>query len=199
MQADFAIRYSIFVIPLFGAPLRRIDYKAIRLLILDVDGVMTDGRIIWSASGDETKAFNVKDGSGMKYWKRQGGKLAVITGRESRVVELRAKELDVDLVLQNRKDKLPALKEALAALGVSTDRTAVVGDDLPDLPIMRACAFSACPADAVEEVRRQADYVCRLDGGKGCVREVVEVILRQAGAWQDVLARYRPEGEEISE
>lgn len=177
--------------------MNEIDYGKIRLLVLDVDGVMTDGRIILSASGEETKSFCVKDGSGMKYWKRQGGLLAIITGRESPVVDHRAAELDVDAVRQNRKDKAPAFQEVLAALGVGPEETAVIGDDLPDLPMMRRCAFSACPADAVEEVRRQADYVCRAPGGRGAVREVVEHILRRAGTWEKILQRYLPEGEGI--
>ncbi|MBN1942631.1 MAG: HAD hydrolase family protein [Phycisphaerae bacterium] len=174
-----------------------IDYKKIRLLVLDVDGVMTDGRIILSASGEETKAFCVKDGSGMKFWKRLGGSLAIITGRESAVVSHRAAELGVDEIRQNRKDKLPALEEVFSALGVGPEATAVVGDDLPDLPMMRRCAFSACPADAVDEVRRQADFVCQAVGGRGVVREVVEHILKRAGTWSKVMERYRPNGEGI--
>ncbi len=172
-----------------------IDYKKIRLLVLDVDGVMTDGSIVLSASGEESKSFNVKDGSGMKFWKRMGGVLAIITGRESDVVVRRARELDVDVVRQNRKDKYPALQEVFSATGFGPADTAVVGDDLPDLPMMYHCAFSACPADAVEEVRRQVDYVCRTPGGRGAVREVVEHILKRAGSWTNVMERYRACGE----
>jgi 3-deoxy-D-manno-octulosonate 8-phosphate phosphatase (KDO 8-P phosphatase) len=172
-----------------------IDYKRLKLLVLDVDGVMTDGGIILSASGEETKSFCVKDGSGMKFWKRLGGTLAIITGRDSRIVTHRAGELDVDEVRQNRKIKLPALQEVFAATGIGPEATAVVGDDLPDLPMMHVCAFSACPSDAVEEVRRQADYVCRSAGGRGVVREVVEHILKRAGTWPRVMERYQPGGE----
>lgn len=172
-----------------------IDYKQLKLLVLDVDGVMTDGRIILSASGEETKFFCVKDGSGMKFWKRLGGTLAIITGRKSDIVANRAAELDVDEVRQNRKDKSPALREVFDATGIGPRQTAVVGDDLPDLPMMRVCAFSACPADAVEEVRQQADFVCRSAGGRGVVREVVEHILKRAGTWKKVMERYQPQGE----
>ncbi|MBN1554704.1 MAG: HAD hydrolase family protein [Phycisphaerae bacterium] len=175
--------------------MNQIDYNRIRLLVLDVDGVMTDGRIILSASGEETKSFCVKDGSGMKFWKRLGGKLAIITGRQSEIVTRRAAELDVDEVRQNRKMKLPALEEVFAAAGVGPEATAVVGDDLPDLPMMRVCAFSACPSDAVEEVRRQADFVCQAAGGRGVVREVVEHLLKRAGTWPRVMERYLPDGE----
>lgn len=175
--------------------MNEINYKQLKLLVLDVDGVMTDGRIILSASGEETKSFCVKDGSGMKFWKRLGGTLAIITGRESDVVRRRASELDVDEVRQNRKDKLPALQDVFAATGIGPEATAVVGDDLPDLPMMHVCAFSACPADAVEEVRQQADFVCQTAGGRGAVREVVEHILKRAGTWPNVMERYRPRGE----
>jgi 3-deoxy-D-manno-octulosonate 8-phosphate phosphatase (KDO 8-P phosphatase) len=170
-------------------------YKQLKLLVLDVDGVMTDGRIIMSASGEETKSFCVKDGSGMKFWKRVGGTLAIITGRESEIVSNRAAELDVDEVRQNRKIKYPALQEVFEATGIGPEQTAVVGDDLPDLPMMHVCAFSACPADAVDEVRQQADFVCRAAGGRGVVREVVEHILKRAGTWPKVMERYRPTGE----
>jgi 3-deoxy-D-manno-octulosonate 8-phosphate phosphatase (KDO 8-P phosphatase) len=173
-----------------------IDYNNLRLLVLDVDGVMTDGRIIMSASGEETKAFCVKDGSGMKHWKRLGGSLAIITGRQSDIVGHRASELGVDEVRQNCKMKLPALKEICTATGIGPDATAVVGDDLVDLPMMRICAFSACPADAVEEVQQQADYVCQAPGGRGVVREVVEHILKRAGTWPKVMERYRSNGED---
>jgi 3-deoxy-D-manno-octulosonate 8-phosphate phosphatase (KDO 8-P phosphatase) len=172
-----------------------LDYKQLRLLVLDVDGVMTDGRIILSASGEETKSFCVKDGSGMKFWKRLGGSLAIITGRESEIVNHRAGELGVDEVRQNRKDKLPALQDVFSATGIGPEATAVIGDDLADLPMMHVCAFSACPSDAVEEVRRQADFVCRAAGGRGVVREVVEHILKRAGSWPKVMERYRSGGE----
>ena len=171
------------------------DYSKIKLLVLDVDGVMTDGRITFTMLGHELKWFNVHDGAGMKYWSRVGGKLAIITGRKSDVVKQRAKELGVDVLLQNRKQKLPALEKVLAKLDVSADQTAVIGDDLTDLPLMRACGFSAAPSDAVEEVKSHVDYVCRLPGGGGCVREVVELLLKGADKWDLIMARYLPADE----
>ena len=173
-----------------------IDYGSIKLLVLDVDGVLTNGQIILAPDGQEVKAFHVRDGSGMKYWKRTGRKLAIITARSSQAVVQRAREMDVDAVRLNAKDKLPAYESVLAELGVSPGETAAVGDDLPDLPILWRCALPVAVADAVDEVKRAAAYVTRLEGGAGAVRELIELILKQAGAWEAVLARYVPPGRE---
>ena len=169
------------------------DFGKIELLVLDVDGVLTDGRIIFTSSGDEIKVFHVRDGSAMKYWKRVGKKLAFISGRGSPAVGRRARELEVDAVRLNAKIKLPAYEEILDELKVSQDRTAVVGDDLTDLPLLLRCGFSATVADAVEEVRTRVDYVTRAPGGEGAVREIVEMILKNAGLWDQILARYIPD------
>lgn len=166
------------------------DYSRIKLLVLDVDGVLSDGRIFMGASGEELKAFNVKDGSGLKYWQRSGGMIAWITGRISTLVENRATELGVNILRQGCKIKLPAYHEVLAELKVSPDETAVVGDDLPDIPMLMRCGFSAAPSDAVEEVRTRADYTCAAAGGQGCVREVIELILKKSGKWEQVMERY---------
>lgn len=172
------------------------DFSKIELLVLDVDGVLTDGGIVLSPSGEETKVFNVRDGAGMKYWRRAGRKLAIITGRASPAVVCRAKDLDVDTVRLGAKMKLPAYREVLAELGVSEDRVAVVGDDLPDLPLFRHCAFGVAVADAVEELRQAASYVTKAPGGRGAVREVIELILKRAGLWKGILQRYLDEGPE---
>ena len=170
----------------------KIDFRRIELLVLDVDGVLTDGRIVLTPAGDEIKSFHVRDGSGMKYWKRVGRRLAVISGRGSEAVLRRAQELDVDAVRLNAKDKLPALEDVWRQLDCTPGRSAVIADDLPDLPLMRHCAFAAAPADAVREVKSAADYVARLRGGQGCVREVIEMLLKKAGLWKTILARYAP-------
>lgn len=166
------------------------DLGRIELLVLDVDGVLTDGRIILTPGGEEVKAFHARDGAGMKYWQRAGLKLAIITGRGSPAVELRARELAVDSLRINATQKLPVYQQVLAELGVSQECTAVVGDDLVDLPMMRHCGFAVAVADAVEEVRCQADLVTTLPGGRGAVREVIEHILRRTGAWEGILRRY---------
>lgn len=167
-----------------------IDFSRIELLVLDVDGVMTDGRVTLTPDGQEIKSFHVRDGSGMKYWKRAGGKLAIISGRGSEAVNRRAAELDVDAVRLKIKDKLPALREVLSVLGVSADRTAVMGDDLTDLPLLANCGFAVAVADAVDELKQAAHYVTKLPGGHGCVREVVELILKGSGRWGLIMDRY---------
>ncbi len=175
--------------------MQEIRYSDIDLLVLDVDGVLTDGRIVLTPAGEEIKSFHVRDGSAMKWWGRVGKKLALITGRGSKAVEIRASDLGVDAYRLNAKDKLPAYKEVLAELGVPPERTAVVGDDLPDLPLLRRCAFPVAVADAVEEVRLQAAYITRANGGEGAVREVIELILKKAGLWEHILSRYIDDGE----
>ena len=165
-------------------------FSQIDLLVLDVDGVLTDGRIILSPNGEETKAFHVRDGSGMKIWHRLGKKQAIITGRASPAVAIRARDLDVDALRMGAKMKLPVYLEVLAELGVSSDRVAVVGDDLPDVPLLRHCAFPIAVADAVQEARDLAAYVTQAPGGFGAVREVIELILKGSGLWDKVLERY---------
>lgn len=163
---------------------------AIRFLVLDVDGVMTDGSIIYGASGEEMKMFNVKDGAGMKYWARAGHAAGIITGRTSPVVERRAGELDIKLVEMNAKDKLPVFERMLAAAGVTPRETAVIGDDLPDIPLITRAGLGICVADAVEEVREAADMVTNTVGGRGAVREAVEFILKAQGRWDGIMKRY---------
>jgi 3-deoxy-D-manno-octulosonate 8-phosphate phosphatase (KDO 8-P phosphatase) len=126
----------------------------------------------------------------MKYWKRAGKKLAIISGRGSSAVTHRARELDIDVVRLNIKDKRPALEEILAELDLTLEQTAVMGDDLPDLPMLRACGFPVAVADAVEELKAAACYVTKLPGGCGCVRETIELILKQSGRWDEIMARY---------
>lgn len=170
--------------------IKKIDFGKIKLLVLDVDGVLSDGRILMSSAGDEIKSFCVKDGAGLKYWQRSGGKIAWITGRSSPLVAARAEELGVDILKQDCKIKLPVYEDVLAELDVSQEETAVVGDDLPDLPMLLRCGFSATPADGVEEVRSRVDYLCQTLGGKGCVREVIELIMKKSGRWDQIMARY---------
>jgi len=173
----------------------RTDLGKIELLVLDVDGVLTDGRVTLTSGGEEIKSFHVRDGAGMKYWRRVGKKLAVITGRGSPAVMKRCEELGVDVVRLNALDKLPAYKDVLGELGLLPEAAAVVGDDLPDLPMMLQCGFAAAPADAAPEVCKAADYVAKLPAGAGCVRDVIEHILKAGKLWQEVLGRYMPADE----
>lgn len=164
--------------------------QKIRLLLLDVDGVMTDGRIVYDNHGVETKAFDVKDGHGLKLLQRAGVRVGVITGRQSEVVNVRARELGIDIVYQGVKEKLVPYRELLATLGLTDEEVAYVGDDLPDLPVLRLAGWAVAPADAVEEIRAHVHYVTTCPGGRGAVREVCELLLKETGRWAEVTARY---------
>jgi YrbI family 3-deoxy-D-manno-octulosonate 8-phosphate phosphatase len=151
----------------------------IRALFLDVDGVLTDGRIYLSDEGDDFKVFDTKDGHGIKMAIAAGLKIAWISGRVSPAVEHRARELGVRAVKQGVKDKKAAAEAYLARWKFGRDDAAACGDDSPDLGLFDACGFSACPADASAEVRARADVVLKCRGGRGAVREFVEEILRR--------------------
>lgn len=162
----------------------------IRLLILDVDGVMTDGRIIYDANGLETKFFNVKDGHGIKMLQRYGVEVGIITGRTSVVVDFRARELGIELVYQGSLRKLESYDDIKIKTGLSDHQIAYMGDDIIDVPVMRRVGFSAAPADALPEVTSLVDYVARNSGGKGAVREVCDLILKGRGVWGETVKRY---------
>ena len=149
----------------------------IRLLVLDVDGVLTDGRLYFGARGEALKAFHVRDGVGLQQLQRAGFKVAVISGRRSPMVAARCRELGVRHVLQGVGDKLAALRRLCARLRLTPAACACVGDDLPDVPLMRAAALSFAVADAHRVARRAADVVTRLPGGRGAVREVCDHLL----------------------
>ncbi|WP_305046571.1 KdsC family phosphatase [Geoalkalibacter sp.] len=162
----------------------------IKLLLLDVDGVLTDGRIIYDNQGVETKAFDVKDGHGLKLVQRAGIQVGIITGRSSQVVAHRAAELDIAIVHQGAKDKLIPYAAVLAELGLNDEQVAYVGDDVVDLPILRRVGLAVTVADAVEEIKPYVHYVTRRLGGRGAVREVCDLILQQSGRWDEVTRRY---------
>ena len=150
---------------------------SIRLLVLDVDGVLTDGRLYFGPRGEALKAFHVRDGVGLQQLQRAGFKVAVISGRRSPMVAARCRELGVRHVLQGVGDKLAALRRLCARLRLTPAACACVGDDLPDVPLMRAAALSFAVADAHRVARRAADVVTRLPGGRGAVREVCDHLL----------------------
>lgn len=165
--------------------------KHIELLLLDVDGVMTDGRIIWDANGTEIKFFNVKDGHGIKLVQRAGIQVGIITGRVSPVVDLRAKELGIEILYQGSLRKQESYDEIKRCTGLSDHQIAYMGDDVIDVPVMRRVGFSAAPADALPEVLKVADYVARARGGWGAVRELCDLLLKGRGMWQElVVDRY---------
>lgn len=164
--------------------------KRVKILLLDVDGVLTDGSIIYDTDGRELKSFNVKDGHGIKLLMRAGVKVGIITSRESEVVSMRARDLGIEIVHQRAIDKAKALDEIVKEEGVSEEALAFVGDDLVDLPVLRRVGFSVAVADAIPEVKESADYVTHTRGGYGAVREVCELILKIQGRWDAVTQRY---------
>lgn len=166
------------------------DLAKIKLLLLDVDGVMTDGRITYDSDGVESKAFDVKDGHGLKLLQRAGIEVGIITGRQSSVVTRRAEELGIELVYQGAKDKLVPFNKILQLRGLSPEEVAYVGDDLVDLPVMRRVGFCATVADAVEDVKPFADLVTDRAGGRGAVREICDFLLKKTGLWAAVANRY---------
>ncbi|MCX7015990.1 MAG: HAD-IIIA family hydrolase [Candidatus Sumerlaeota bacterium] len=161
----------------------------VRALVLDVDGVMTDGAIGILPEG-EAKAFHVADGQAIKFFQRAGHQVALLTGRRSPSVERRASELGIEVVVQDAKTKLPELKAIAERLGVSLDEICYVGDDMPDIPCLRAVGLPVAVADACEPARRAAACVLRRPGGRGAVREVVEWILKSQGRWAALMERY---------
>lgn len=162
----------------------------IRLLILDVDGVMTDGRIIFDSNGIESKFFNVKDGHGIKMLQRAGIEVAIISGRESKVVANRAAELGIGRVFQKSLNKLEPYLKILADTGLADEEVAFVGDDLIDIPVLKRVGFAAAPADAIDEVIPFVHFVTRNSGGWGAVREVCDMILKAQNRWEELTARY---------
>ncbi len=162
----------------------------IKLLLLDVDGVMTDGGIVYDGNGLETKVFNVKDGHGIKMLQRHGIQVGVITGRTSAVVDIRARELGIELLYQGALKKLESYADVKRKTGLDDRQIAYMGDDVIDVPVMRRVGFAAAPPDALPEVLAVADYVSSRSGGRGAVREVCDLILKGRGFWPEIAARY---------
>lgn len=163
----------------------------IELLVLDVDGVLTDGQIIYDDRGVEQKAFHVRDGSGLKIWQLAGKRAAIVTGRSSRVVEIRAAELGIQPVWQGAADKLAAYRQILASGPWRPEQACCIGDDIPDLPLLGSCGLAVAVADACPEARAAAHYVTRAAGGRGAVREAIELILQCQGRWQAIVERFQ--------
>ena len=161
------------------------------LMGFDVDGVLTDGTLYFSSQGDEIKAFSSLDGHGIKMLMSAGIQVAIISGRESRALELRAQNLGVAHLFMGVDDKPRVMGKLLASLGLDFSRAGYMGDDVVDLPILRACGFAATVADGHDEVKRDVDYVAQRGGGKGGVREVCDFILDAQGRLAAMLAAYR--------
>jgi len=164
------------------------------MVVLDVDGVLTDGVIRVGADGEEIKSFHVHDGAGIKYLIRAGIEVAVLSGRRAKAVSRRARELGIKHVLQGYKFKAEGLKKLTRATGIPADAMCFVGDDLPDIPVMRAVGLAVAVSDARPEVRRIAEYVTLAGGGRGAVRELAEKILKAQRKWGRIVARYGLKG-----
>ncbi|MDR3425943.1 MULTISPECIES: KdsC family phosphatase [Silvimonas] len=164
--------------------------KAVRLMIFDVDGVMTDGSLFYNDAGEELKAFNSLDGHGIRMLQDSGVKVAIITGRKSQLVAHRARNLNIELLYQGANDKLETFGELLAATGLTAEQCGYMGDDVIDLPVMRRVAFAIAVPDAPEIVRDNAHYITSKHGGHGAVREACESIMRAQETLDGILAYY---------
>lgn len=162
----------------------------IKLIVLDVDGTLTDGKLYIDNNGNEMKAFNVKDGLAIAQAIKYGIKVAIITGKTSKIVEQRAMELGIQEVRQGIKNKVLELKEILDKYSLTFDNVAYMGDDLLDLKVMELCRISGAPKDSVQEVLNICDFISTKNGGEGAVREFIEMILKEQGIWQKVLENF---------
>lgn len=166
------------------------DRSSIKLLLTDVDGVMTDGGVTFDSSGGQSMTFSIRDGLGIRLWQRAGGAFGIVTGRRTEMVANRAANLDITIVEQGVSEKLPVVERIAAEHGVSLAEIAYVGDDLPDLPVIREVGIGVAVADAAEEVKAGADLVLSTPGGRGAVRELIEKLLKEAGKWENLLTAF---------
>lgn len=164
--------------------------QPIELILSDVDGVLTDGGLIFDNQGIETKRFHVRDGMGIKLWQRAGFQFGLITARTSHIVKVRAAELGVEMIRQGFQEKKPVIEQLIETVGVNWEQVAYVGDDLTDLAVINAVGLGVSVADAVPEIRAAADYTTTAEGGHGAVREVVELILKAQKRWDELIKKY---------
>jgi len=169
---------------------------SVKLILTDVDGVLTDGGVIFDNQGVESKQFNIRDGQGIRLWQQfggqpSGGQLGIVTGRSSQVVKLRAAELDIDIVRQGVKDKLQVVRAICEELDLKLEQVAYLGDDLPDWSVIKHVGLGVAVGDAAEELKQDADYITSVAGGHGAMREVVELLLKNTNRWESVLRKYQ--------
>jgi 3-deoxy-D-manno-octulosonate 8-phosphate phosphatase (KDO 8-P phosphatase) len=164
--------------------------RTVRLLVLDVDGVLTDGRLYYADDAVELKAFNIQDGLGLRMLSASGVGTAIISGRRSKAVELRAENLDIKHVFQGVSDKLSVFEQLLSRLHVAPEHAAGIGDDLPDLPVLRRCGLAVCVPEAPALVQQHVHYVTQHAGGRGAVRELCEMIMTAQGSLEDRLREF---------
>ncbi|MGH9411889.1 MAG: KdsC family phosphatase [Vicinamibacterales bacterium] len=166
------------------------DLTALRLLLFDVDGVLTDGSIIVNADGTESKQFNIRDGAAMVWARRSGLTIGLLSARSADATSVRAMQLGIEIVIQGAGNKLLGFEQILRDTLLEPSQVGYMGDDLQDLPVMRRTAFAAAPADAAPEVRRAAHWVSQAAGGRGAVREFIEHVLRARGEWDAAVGDY---------
>ncbi len=164
--------------------------EAVEIILSDVDGVLTDGRLVFDNQGIETKQFHVRDGLGIRLWQKAGYPFGLVTVRSSQIVRSRAAELDIDIVRQGADDKLSTVQQILDEVGLGLAQACYLGDDLPDVPVIRAVGLGVAVADAPDEVRAAAAYVTRAPGGRGAARETIELILMAQRRWSDLIQPY---------
>jgi len=165
-------------------------FSDIKLLAMDCDGVLTDGGIYISDDGIESRKFNVKDGAWLRIWKRLGLETAIITGKESDALAKRASDLEIDYLYQKAHYKAEAFEKLLADSSMGSHQMVYIGDDIIDLPVMRQVGFSVAVADAVDQVKQQADWVTSRNGGQGAVQETIDYLLEKMGLRDEALERY---------
>ncbi len=163
----------------------------IQMILCDVDGVLTDGGICFDNQGIETKTFHVRDGMGIRMWQAAGWQFGLLTARTSHIVKLRAAELGITVVRQGFTDKLTVARQIMKEQSLQPAQVCYVGDDLPDLQLMAHAGFSVAVADAVPEIREAAHYVTRAAGGRGAVRELIEMMLKSQGRWDELVRKYQ--------
>ena len=161
--------------------------ESITCILSDVDGVMTDGRIVYDNQGVETKRFHVRDGLGIKAWMKSGFGFGILTARTSKIVSQRAGELGIEHVQQGYEDKWPAAESMLSVMGYQAEQVCYIGDDLPDIPVMRRVALAVTPADAAFDTQEAAGWILRSKGGEGALRELIERLLRSKHRWEEHL------------
>ncbi len=165
-------------------------FQNIRLILSDVDGVLTDGGIFYDNQGIEIKKFHVRDGMGIRLWQKAGYQFGILTARSSHIVKVRAAELGVDIIRQGFENKLPAALELFEQLELSPEQVCYIGDDLTDLAVIQGVGLGVAVADAVEEVRNAAHLITKSSGGTGAVRELIETILKSQKRWEEITRRY---------
>ena len=166
------------------------SFEKIKLILSDVDGVLTDGGISFDNNGIESKKFHIKDGLGIKMWQRAGFRFGILTARTSHIVKVRSAELGIEIVRQGFEAKLPTAETLAKSMDLQMNQICYIGDDLTDLPVLRAVGLGVAVADAVDEVLAAADLITTRAGGQGAVRELIETILKSGGRWDDLVQQY---------